>query len=256
MVAVAQMAREFGLKFTYLTKPLSKYLRNNPSGNYLFSIELGMETVFTSQNLDEILLEYHNDPTALVIPRGGYFKEAEFGISILAEELNSFICSGQLGNTEDVAIVVPSGTGITAFYLSKWFHQKEKEALNWSLDRVPRKVSVYSVPVSMCRHQMETEFERMNNQHTGNRDESRGLPVVLDTRKNYRFGEPHPLFLKIYRFMKEKKQVEFDLIYAPKTWRAIFENRKLIKERNLIYIHTGGISGNVSQLRRYENLRS
>jgi hypothetical protein len=41
------------------------------------------------------------------------------------------------------------------------------------------------------------------------------------------------------------------LIYATKAWKAFMENIDLFKDQYVIFLHTGGISGNSTQLKRY-----
>ena len=42
--------------------------------------------------------------------------------------------------------------------------------------------------------------------------------------------------------------VEFDLLYAPGMWKALLEQT----DEEVLYIHSGGVSGNESMLKRYE----
>jgi len=41
---------------------------------------------------------------------------------------------------------------------------------------------------------------------------------------------------------------EFDLLYAPSMWLALLEETK----EKILYIHSGGVSGNESMLQRYK----
>jgi hypothetical protein len=42
--------------------------------------------------------------------------------------------------------------------------------------------------------------------------------------------------------MLRRKDLEVDLIYAPKTWKAIFENWELFEDKLLIVLHTGTLA--------------
>ena len=49
------------------------------------------------------------------------------------------------------------------------------------------------------------------------------LPKIIDTEKKYRFAEPYSDLKKLYCLFR-RKGLELDLIYAPKLWKAVFEN--------------------------------
>jgi len=42
--------------------------------------------------------------------------------------------------------------------------------------------------------------------------------------------------------------IEFDLLYAPGMWKALLEQTS----EDILYIHSGGVTGNESMLKRYE----
>jgi len=49
---------------------------------------------------------------------------------------------------------------------------------------------------------------------------------------------------------------DFDLIYAPRTWQTIFTHwNHLANAYDLLYLHTGGVEGNASQLFRYSSMQ-
>ncbi len=73
---------------------------------------------------------------------------------------------------------------------------------------------------------------------------------LISTKKKYHFAKPYPEFLKIYSELKECG-IEFDLLYAPKTWLALLENIERI-EGEILYVHSGGVYGNGTMLQRYQ----
>jgi 1-aminocyclopropane-1-carboxylate deaminase/D-cysteine desulfhydrase-like pyridoxal-dependent ACC family enzyme len=44
--------------------------------------------------------------------------------------------------------------------------------------------------------------------------------------------------------------IEFDLLYAPAMWEALLEQT----QEEILYIHSGGVSGNETMLKRYEKI--
>jgi hypothetical protein len=44
----------------------------------------------------------------------------------------------------------------------------------------------------------------------------------------------------------------FDLVYAPRTWQTLFHHWGALSDYDLLYVHTGGLEGNPSQLKRYQ----
>jgi 1-aminocyclopropane-1-carboxylate deaminase/D-cysteine desulfhydrase-like pyridoxal-dependent ACC family enzyme len=86
--------------------------------------------------------------------------------------------------------------------------------------------------------------------------------MILDTSnsqgKPFVFGKPDWVLYETFQTLKKDiPEVEFDMVYAVKTWHTLFQHWHKISNdfSNLIYVHTGGTSGNVSQLRRYQRLK-
>jgi len=77
------------------------------------------------------------------------------------------------------------------------------------------------------------------------------LPIIIDTKKRYYFGHLYREFLQIWIELKDKCGIEFDLLYDPKGWLAMIENIDKINSK-ILYIHQGGLLGNVSMIKRYK----
>jgi 1-aminocyclopropane-1-carboxylate deaminase/D-cysteine desulfhydrase-like pyridoxal-dependent ACC family enzyme len=71
--------------------------------------------------------------------------------------------------------------------------------------------------------------------------------VILKPKKKYHFAKLYKEFLQIYKKVL-KAGIEFDLLYAPSMWEALLEQTS----EDILYIHSGGVSGNESMLKRYE----
>lgn len=86
----------------------------------------------------------------------------------------------------------------------------------------------------------------------------------------FRFGEPHIEILSTFREMKEQYGVVLDLLYGAPSWTmllrhfrtqpsarvvndkdATFDPKAPLAGREIMYVHSGGLEGIVSQLNRY-----
>ena len=55
--------------------------------------------------------------------------------------------------------------------------------------------------------------------------------------------------IEIYKKLLDSG-IEFDLLYAPAMWMALIEQT----DEEILYIHSGGVSGNESMLKRYQKI--
>ena len=151
----------------------------------------------------------------IFIPEGGHFKEAELGIKKLAEELKE----------QKADIFLPSGTGTTALYLQK--HLKQK---------------VYTCACVGDSNYLKKQFLELES------DESLH-PIILTLPKKYHFGKLYKEFFEIWLELKKETKIEFDLLYDPHGWLTLLSHEF---DKELLYIHQGGLIGNESMLLRYE----
>lgn len=218
MLAIAAMCRDKSWKFVYYTKPLSETLKNENCGNFYHAKNLGMHHVEIELECyrDFITsLRFNLDEKTFIIDQGGAVLEAKKGLEVLAQEIRS-------SSLHVKSLATPSGTGTTALYL----------ALSLPEYRV------YTTPcigdVSYLREQMQALSKIPENL------------VILEPQKKYHFAKPYKEFLEIQQKLLASG-VEFDLIYAPGMWRAILEQT----DEEILYIHSGGVSGNESMINRY-----
>lgn len=218
MLAIAAMCKKKKWYFTYYTKPLSDTQKNENYGNFFHAKKLGMEHV-------EIEEPYYKDFVAsvrlrmderiFVVDQGGAVEEARLGLEVLAEEIR--------GSALDVpSLATPSGTGTTALFLALSLPEYK----------------VYTTP---CVGNSEYLKKQMSALHP--------LPqnlIILEPKKKYHFAKPYREFLEIQQKILSAG-IEFDLIYAPSMWMALLEQT----QEEILYIHSGGVSGNESMLARY-----
>lgn len=219
MLAIAAMCQKKGWKFIYYTKPISKAMRNEDCGNFFHAKRLGMLHV-------EIEHEYYRDFIAslrlnldketFIIDQGGAVEEARLGLEVLADEIRN-------SGLHVKSLATPSGTGTTALFLALSMPEYK----------------VYTTPcvgdADYLREQMSSLSKIPDNL------------MILEPKKKYHFAKPYREFLDIWQKLVSTK-IEFDLIYAPSMWMALLEHTK----EDILYVHSGGISGNESMLKRYK----
>ncbi|NPA29272.1 MAG: pyridoxal-phosphate dependent enzyme [Epsilonproteobacteria bacterium] len=229
MLSMAALARMKGWRFLYAVKAVPRTVREADGGNFAAATALGMEvTELGYEGFYEKVENLKNSLGSkdLFIPQGGADPVAEEGVKTLAGEITTW--KKAAGHTH-LDVVTPSGTGTTALYLRR---------------HLPSDIEVLTVPVVGDAQTLLAQWRRLASV-----DEP--LPRILEAETKWPFAKPHPDFLMIWREL-EKAGITFDLIYAPKTWRALFlEYEKT--DRSLLYVHSGGIYGNKTQLLRYMN---
>lgn len=77
----------------------------------------------------------------------------------------------------------------------------------------------------------------------------------IEKADNRIFGKPYKEHYQIWCDLKANMNIEFDLIYTPRTFEVLlqsFDNDvELWKNSNILYYHCGGVEGNESQIGRY-----
>ncbi|MEA2099488.1 MAG: 1-aminocyclopropane-1-carboxylate deaminase [Campylobacterota bacterium] len=219
MLAISAMCRSKGWEFIYYTKPVGQTQKSAKEGNYFHSLELGMKHIELEGELyrDFISsLPITIDEKTFIIDQGGAVEEAKKGLEVLAKEIRE-------SNLEVKSLATPSGTGTTALFLALALPE----------------FKIYTVA---CVGDSEYLKEQMRALHK--------IPnnlTILEPSKKYHFAKPYEEFIKIYKKTKDAG-VEFDLLYAPSMFIALLEQT----DEEILYIHSGGVSGNGSMLKRYE----
>ena len=218
MLAIAAMCKLKGWEFVYYTKPLSCFLKEQKHGNYADALALGMQHIEIEEESyrDTISnLRFNLDSATVIIDQGGAVASAKSGVEVLAREIRE-------QNPDVKAIATPSGTGTTALFLAVALPE----------------FRVYTTPaigdVAYLKEQMQALHTIPSNL------------IILEPKKKYHFAKPYREFYEIYRRVKESGVV-FDLLYAPALWMALLEQT----DEKILYVHSGGVSGNRSMLERY-----
>lgn len=220
MYSLSYLAKEFGIDFYYHANHIPTLLRDNPQGNLALSLKNGMI-------LKEGYESIEKSSNTLFIKEGIAQKEAYYGIYKLAKELIE-----QTTSSREYQLFLSSGTGTTAIFLTKAL--KELGADN---------ITVYTTPCVGKSSYLLEQFRELE-------EESIYYPKILESKKRYHFGKLYREFYLLWLELQRDLNIEFELLYDPKSWIVILENRELFS--NLIYIHQGGLIGNSSMLHRYE----
>ena len=223
MLAISAMCREKGWEFIYYTKPLNQTMKEQKNGNFFRALELGMHHREIELELyKEFIssLDFMLEEGSFIVHQGGADRSAKEGLKVLAEEIRE---QRDEQNLDFKSIATPSGTGTTALFL----------ALN---------LPEYKIYTTPCIGDAEYLREQMSALH-----EIPSNLVILESTKKHHFAKPYREFFEIYKKTKDSG-VEFDLLYAPAMWLALLEQTK----EKILYIHSGGVSGNESMLARYE----
>ena len=226
MLSLAHLAAMKGWRFRYWVKGVPKTVARRPEGNYAQALRLGME--MESLGYEKFYEKIQKARSALTkrslfVPQGGADPIAEAGVARLAEEIEAWRRATGL---DRLGVVTPSGTGTTALYLRR---------------HLPKTVAVYTVPVVGDETILHAQWRRLALP-------GEALPTVLPYTP-HPFAKPRPDYLRIWRALAAAGVV-FDLIYAPPTWLALLAAYERLV-RPVLYVHSGGITGNGTQLDRY-----
>ena len=220
MYSLSVLAKLKGLKFDYYVDHIASFLKENPVGNYKYALENGM-------NIKEETLPLSFKDDELFISEGGAVVEASFGIKILADEIISW---AKETNIKNLKIFLPSGTGTTALYFQKY---------------LPFEVLTCScVGDDEYLTKQFLELEKENH------------PTIVKKDKKYHFGKLYKEFYEIHKELLKQTNIEFDLLYDSLGWLCFEKYVKTLENNsdyNFLYLHQGGILGNISMIERYKN---
>ena len=219
MYSLSVLCKIKGLSFDYYVDHIASFLKENPTGNYKFALENQMNIIES-----EIPLSFEDD--TLFISEGGAVKEACFGLEILANEIISWAEENKI---EKLKVFLPSGTGTTALYLQKYLP--------------------FEVLTCACvgdEDYLELQFNML---------EKENHPTIIKREKKYHFGKLYKEFYEIHNELLAQTNIEFDFLYDSLGWICLKIYLQNLEEQDfeVLYIHQGGILGNISMLERYKN---
>jgi 1-aminocyclopropane-1-carboxylate deaminase len=158
---------------------------------------------------------------SLFINEGVWQPQAEAGFISQARQIERW--AEAEGKTVD--IFLPSGTGTSAAFLAKHV-----------------KFDVFTCPCVGDADYLKSEIEALT---------PNSKACILQPPKKYHFGDLKPELYQIWREVCEQTGIEFELIYDPVGFLTMMANLGAFKNE-ILYIHQGGVLGNISQKLRYE----
>ena len=219
MYSLSVLCKIKGLSFDYYVDHIASFLKENPSGNYKYALENRMNII------ESAVPNTFKDDT-LFISEGGAVREACFGIKILANEIISWASENKI---ENLKVFLPSGTGTTALYLQKYLP--------------------FEVLTCACvgdEDYLKKQFDML---------EKENHPTIIKAEKKYHFGKLYKEFYEMHNELLTQTNIEFDFLYDSLGWICIENYLQNLEKENfeVLYIHQGGILGNISMLERYKN---
>ena len=233
---IAALCRAFDLPFYFVCKPVPRWLRQNPAGNYARALALGAELVPLKPDdyrrcisdatwRSDLLKDVAGVSEVSWVPQGAASRDAEPGVAMLAAEL-----ADDLKAYPNARVVVPAGTGTTALFLAR--HLRDAD-------------------VEVCAAPCATSASELKRQMTLLDDASGAIgafPTVLQAPP-YRFGAPDERPLATWRELAASG-LHVDLVYAPAAFETLLNSAD---DRPQCYIHCGGNAGVATQLNRYRH---
>ncbi|WP_417328060.1 1-aminocyclopropane-1-carboxylate deaminase/D-cysteine desulfhydrase [Halarcobacter sp.] len=211
------------INIDFYVNHISSYLKENACGNYKAALENGVN-IIEDENFD--FEKYKVKKNEILIEEGARVQEAQFGIKILAQEINDWAKKNDINNLK---IFLPSGTGTTALFLQKHLE-----------------FEVLTVACVGGSEYLKKQFFHLE-------EDEKYHPSIIKMPKKYHFGKLYKEFYEVYKELLETTNIEFDLLYDPLGFLSM-QNYLSENETSdeILYIHQGGILGNESMKSRYE----
>ncbi|PKF48785.1 pyridoxal-phosphate dependent enzyme [Enterovibrio nigricans] len=231
LLSLAALASLKGWQLEFYVDRIPEWLKSTPIGNYRQALALGAKVIPVSevceQNMHpETYIQRHRlDESCLFVPEGGRSPIAEEGVAKLADEIAVW---AENQAVERLVVALPSGTGTTALFLHK--HLK------------PKGIEVVTCACVGGKDYLIKQFEELGEQC---------FPTILETDRNHHFGKLYKDDYEIWHALKEKTGVEFELLYDPLMWHCLLDWLPQQPDKQLLYVHQGGLMGNESMLPRY-----
>lgn len=230
--ALAYFSKVYNKKFYYFVTKLPEKSCIHPDSNLAYAQDAGaVIKECGAVDLREAAFEfsskhYSHETSCRFVEQGVGDESAKEGLERLANEIQKEIGNLALDKHE-LCLCLPAGTGVSAFYLQQ-------------------KLSIPVVCTSCVgsKESLLKRFESMSRYKAK-------LPLVIETKKKYALGKLYHEFFELYKQMKGEVNIEFDLLYDMKMLTAIHDNITELPPC-ILYLHCGGIEGNVSMLARYQ----
>ena len=272
-------------RFVYYTKKLPRFLRQQPSGNLFRAQALGMELVELDHQEYAYLFSggiLHNSPIvqqqqqppptlvppqngAVWIPQGGACAMALRGCQRLADEIVTYWEHN--GRGRPLTVFIPGGTcstaALTHYYLQQlrtMSHNDENRNSSTSSSSSSRMdIKVVVIP---CIGDEVYALRQMQSLYSQLELKDIDCPEILppspkggrQDSRYFRFGEPDRAILETFLEMRDRHEILLDLLYGSPSWSILLRHwqQPALRNREIMYVHSGGLEGINSQLLRYK----
>lgn len=224
LYSLSVLAKLKGVTLNFYVNHISSFLKENPQGNYKAALKNGANIIEKSDENIHEFIEKNLKENELFIEEGGRLKEAEYGIKILANEIEQW---GKEKALKNLKIVLPSGTGTTALFLQK------------------------NLPFEVLTVSCVGGSEYLKKQFFYLEEDEKYHPKIIKMPKKYHFGKLYVEFYEIWQELKKDTNIEFDLLYDPLGFLSLLKTSYFDDETPVLYIHQGGILGNETMIERY-----
>lgn len=242
LYSMSALAKLKGWQLDYYVDHIAEQVKEQTDGNYVRAVANGAQIISLKELKDRCEelngLDCHefierqimpNETNALFVPEGGRCSYAEYGVSILAKEIIDWAKSQKL---KQLKVCLPSGTGTTALFLSKYFVEHDAD------------ISVITCAVVGGGEYLKEQFEQLC-------PDERVHPAILLQGKKYHFGKLYREFYLMWQRIN-REGIEFELLYDPLGFISLEQYLQSDTESPILYLHQGGLLGNFSMLPRYQ----
>ncbi|MFV0594673.1 1-aminocyclopropane-1-carboxylate deaminase/D-cysteine desulfhydrase [Shewanella sp.] len=244
LYSLSALAKLKGWQCDFYVDHIASHILKLPTGNYAAAIANGTHVIdlssliganpslqrepgWTCQDyIEQQVLP--TEPNALFIPEGGRCQYAEYGVSQLAADIETWAM--QRGMT-DLKVFLPAGTGTTALFLNQYFVRKQLD------------IRVLTCAVVGGDEYLTKQFSLLNSNLAEH-------PQILNVGKKYHFGKLYPEFYAMWQQLSASG-VQFELLYDPLGFIVLEDYLRREKTSPILYIHQGGLLGNETMLPRY-----
>ncbi|MCG9965161.1 MAG: pyridoxal-phosphate dependent enzyme [Shewanella sp.] len=245
LYSLSALAKLKGWQCDFYVDHIASQVLTLPTGNYAAAIANGTNVIDLSNllaantSVQAGKSDWHcqryieqrvlpAETNALFIPEGGRCQYAEYGVSQLAAEIETWTM--QQGMT-DLKVFLPAGTGTTALFLNQYFMRKQSD------------IRVFTCAVVGGDTYLRQQFDLLN-------PNSAEHPQILNADKKYHFGKLYPEFYAMWQRICASG-VQFELLYDPLGFMVLEKFLPQWGASPVMYIHQGGLLGNETMLPRY-----
>ncbi|MCW3174017.1 1-aminocyclopropane-1-carboxylate deaminase/D-cysteine desulfhydrase [Shewanella subflava] len=257
LYSLSVLAKIKGWQLDYYVSHIAGYVKqqaNSPSGNksnYSQAIKNGANVIeidwasnlFNAcQHLDDAMnvlkqdyLRKDNVHETLFIPEGGRCEYARTGIYILGKEILNWAVAKSINK---LSIFLPSGTGTTALYLQEYFVTQTQKT---SFD-----IEVLTCSTVGGDSYLIKQFYELSSNTSYH-------PQIVNDGNKYHFGKLYLSLFQLWQQVLNSTGIEFDLLYDPIGLNVLKHTIEsgMSNDREILYIHQGGLLGNATMLPRY-----